>query len=113
MNPVQQNWINFKTYFCTAHRDLEETGELTMEAARYHQANLVKNIVAHMSGLKFPYPPWYPECTPTPNPSPTIVLTVQPKPVANVSTDVYNTPLPHPQLLISMQQMQKLLIQMQ
>ena len=28
MNPMQQNWINFKTHFRTAHRELDETSEL-------------------------------------------------------------------------------------
>ena len=107
MNPIQRNWINFKTHFCTAHRELEETVELTMEGAGYHQANLVNNIVTHMSGLPFPYPLQEPECTPTPNRDPTIVPTVQPTPVANVTTDVYYV---LPQLLTSMQQMQQLMI---
>ena len=92
MNPVQHNWINFKSHFCTGHRELEETSKLTMEAAGYHQANLVNYIVTHMSGLSFPYPPQDPEYTPTPNPAPTIVPTVQPTPVANVITDVSNIP---------------------
>ena len=54
MNSIQQNWINFRTHFRTAHRELKETGELTMEAAEYHQDNLVNYIVARMSGLSFP-----------------------------------------------------------
>ena len=57
MNPIQQNWIHFKTHFRTSHREIEETGKLAMEAAGYHKANLVNDIVAHMSGLPFPYPP--------------------------------------------------------
>ena len=57
MNPFQQNWINFKTHFCTAYREIKETDELTMEDAGYHQANVVNNIVANMSGIKFTYPP--------------------------------------------------------
>ena len=36
MNPFQQNWINFKTRFCTAHRELKETGKLTMGDSGYH-----------------------------------------------------------------------------
>ena len=48
MNPIQQNWINLKTHFCTAHRELKETGELTMESTGYHQSNLFSDIVAHM-----------------------------------------------------------------
>ena len=71
MTPIQHNWINFKTHFCIAHRAIKDTGELTMEAAGYHQANFVNEIVSHMYGIPFPYPLQDPECTPTPNPSPT------------------------------------------
>ena len=110
MNSFQQNWINFKNHFRTAHHKIKETGKLKMEDAGYHQANLVNDIVAHMSGLPFPYPPQEPAYTPIPNPSPTIVPTVQPTPVSNVATNVSNI---LPQLLTSMQQMQQLLIQMQ
>ena len=61
-----------------------------------------------MSGLKFPYPPQYPDYTPVPNSDPDITTTVQLTPLANVSTDaVFNIIL---QLLIIMQQMQKLLV---
>ena len=60
MNPIQQNWIHFKTHFRTAHRKLEETGKLTMEAAGCHQSILVNNILAHMSGLLCTYPPQEP-----------------------------------------------------
>ena len=65
-----------------------------MESAGYHQGKLVHNIVAHMSGLPFPYPPQGPEYTPSPNPYPTIVPTVQPTTVSNVATDVSNIPPP-------------------
>ena len=51
MTTIQQNWIKFKTHFCTAHHDLKETNELTMEDSEYHQANLVNGSVANMSGL--------------------------------------------------------------
>ena len=54
MNPIQQNWINFNTHFCTAHRKIEETGKLTMEDYGYHQAKVVNDIVAHMFGITFP-----------------------------------------------------------
>ena len=109
MNPIQQNWINFKAHFRISHRNIEETGKLTMEAVGYHQSNLVNDIVTHMSGLSFPYPPQDPEYTPTPNTYTTIVPTVQPNPVSNVATDVSNI---LPQILNSMKQMQQLLIQM-
>ena len=49
MNPIQQNWISLKTHFRTAHHDLEETGELKKEDAGLHQANLLNDIVSHMS----------------------------------------------------------------
>ena len=57
MNPIQQNWINSRTHFCTAHHELEETGELTMKVAGYHQPYLVNNTTTHMYGLLFIYPP--------------------------------------------------------
>ena len=102
MNPIQKNWIIFKTSFRTAHRELEETGKLTIKDTGYHLANLVNDILAHMSGLPFPYSSPEPAYTPTPNPDPTIVPTIQPTPVANVATDVSNT---LPQLLTSIQHM--------
>ena len=36
MSPFHQNWINFKTNFCTAHYKLEETSEQIMEDAGHH-----------------------------------------------------------------------------
>ena len=57
-----------------------------------------------MSGLPYPYPPQDPEYTQASNQGPIIMKTVQPKPVANVATDVSNI---IPQLLTSMQYMQK------
>ena len=111
MSPIQQNWINFKTHFLTAHRELEETGELTMEDAGYHQANLVNDIVSHISGLPFPYFPQDPTYIPILNSSPTIVPTAQPTPVANVATYVVSNILF--QILTSMQHIQKLLIHIQ
>ena len=60
INPIQQNWINYKTHFCTAQQELEETGKLTMKAAGYYQPYLVNNIITHMYGLLFTYPPQYP-----------------------------------------------------
>ena len=53
-----------------------------------------------MSGLTFIYPPQEPEYTPTPNPAPTIVTTVQQTPLANVATYVSNF---LPQILTIMQ----------
>ena len=57
MNTIQKNWIIFKTHFRTSHYKLEDTGKLTMEAAGFHKANLVNDIIAHMSVLTFIYPP--------------------------------------------------------
>ena len=109
MNPIQQNWINFKTHFGTAHRELNETGKLTMEDAGYHQANLVNNVVAHMSRLTLTYPPLETAYTQITNCSPTIAPTVQPSPAANDDTNAASNILPH--LLTSMQHMHQLLIQ--
>ena len=81
-----------------------------MEDAVYHQANLVNDIVAHMYGLPFNYPHQEPAYTSIKNPSPTIIPTVQPTPVANVSTDLSNI---IPKLLTRMKQMNQLLINMQ
>ena len=111
MTTTQQNWIHFKTQFCTAHRELEETRELKMEDAGYHQANLVKNIVAHMYGLIFTYLYQYPDYTLVPKSDPTIIPTLKSTPVANVAT--YSASNILPQLLTRMQHMQKLLILMQ
>ena len=94
MTPIQQNWINFKTHFRTAHHKLKETGELTMEDEGYHQSNLVNNIVAHMYALIFTYPLHEPAYTPTPNTATTIAPTIQPTPVANVATGIPNPPPP-------------------
>ena len=77
-----------------------------MEDLGYQQANLVKNIVANMSGLPFTYRSQDPAYTPVPNSDPTIVPTFQP-----VATDSVSNILP--QILTSMKKMQKLLILMQ
>ena len=111
MSPIQQNWINFKTHFCTAHCELEETGELLMEDVGYYRANLVNDMVVHMSGLTFPYPSQEPDYTPIQNSSPTISSTIQPSPVANAATDATSNILP--QLMTIMQQIQHLLMQIQ
>ena len=102
MNTIQKNWIHFKTQLCTAHRKLEETGELTMEDAGYHQSNLVNKIVANMSGLPFTYPYQDPAYNPVPNLAPTIVPTIQPTSVANVATNTASNILP--QILTRMKQ---------
>ena len=118
MNPIQQNWINFKNHFCTVHRELEETGEWTIEDAVFHQANLVNYIVSHMFGLPYPYPPlvcqeptYAPTTTPIPNYAPMMAPIVQPTPEANAATNAISAFIV--QLLTSMQQMQQLMVQMQ
>ena len=44
MNLFQQNWIKFKTHFCSAHCELVETEKLTTDDSGQHQANLVNSI---------------------------------------------------------------------
>ena len=75
MTTIQQNWINFKTRFRTAHRKLEEIGELKMEDTGYHQSNPFNDVVSPMSGLPCPYPPQETAYNLVPNSAPTIVST--------------------------------------
>ena len=110
MTTIQNFLIKLKTRFITAHRDLKGTNELTIEDVGYNQDNLVNNIILHTSSLLFPYPSQDPVYNTVPNLVPTIVLTLQPTQVANVSTYAVSNILPH--LLTSMQHIQKLLIQM-
>ena len=86
MTTIQQNWINFKTRFRTAHRKLKEIGELKMEDTGYHQSNPFNDVVSPMSGLPCPYPPQETAYNLVPNSAPTIVSTIQPTPLANVAT---------------------------
>ena len=60
-------WINFMTHFRIVHDELAETGVLTMESSRYHQANLVKDIVGLMMDL-------YPLQTHTPEPPTPVIV---------------------------------------
>lgn len=115
LNPIQQIWINFKTHFCTAHHELKETGELTMKDAGFHQGNQVNRIVSHMAGITHPYPPqgcqdptYAPTTTPIPNDSPMIAPIVQPAVAANSATNDASTVIP--QLLTSMNHIQKLIV---
>ena len=113
MNPIRQNWINFKAHSCTAHHKIKKNGKLTMEDAVFLQANLVNDMVAHMSGLPFPYPPQV--CQEQvyiliPNSAPTIAPIIQPSPSANAATDAASNIL-H-QLITSMQHMQQHMVQM-
>ena len=118
MNPIQQNWINFKNHFCTVHRKLEETGEWTIENAVFHQSNLVNDIVSHIFGLPYPYPPQVfqeptsaPTTTSIPNSAPMIAPIVQPAQADNATTNAISTFIL--QLLTSMQYIQQLMVQMQ
>jgi len=70
---LQHTWINFKVHFRQAHAELKETGELTMEAAGYGQANMVMvdDIVTrltaefnHQANLAFGPPPSEPPAPP-------------------------------------------------
>ena len=118
MNPIQQNWSNFKTDFRTDHRNLKETFRLSMEDVGYHQANLLNYTVSHMSGLSFTYPTqgyqdivYAPTITPIPNYAPTIAPIIQPSPEANAITDATSNIIP--QLITSIQHTQQLTLQMQ
>ena len=48
-DPSARNWINFKDHFRSAHLELTETGELTLQEVGYGQANLVEDIVSRLS----------------------------------------------------------------
>ena len=39
-----KTWANFKQHFRTAHEELEETGDLTLQDTGFHQANLVTEL---------------------------------------------------------------------
>ena len=75
---IQKTWIAFKQHFRDAHKDLQETGELTLEEAGYVQAALMDDIVtrltAEMNQITTEFPP-----TKT-------VSEVQPAPTVNLST---------------------------
>ena len=108
MNPIQQNWINFKTHFRTSHHEIEETGELTMEHVGFHQSNLVNGIVSHINCLPFTYPPqgcqepgYVTTTDPIPMDAPMISPIVQPSPAANSATNAASTIIP--QIPTSMQ----------
>ena len=110
MNPIQKNWINFKTHFRKSHRGLEETGQLKTEDVGFHQSNPVNDMVSHTAGLPFPYPPqgcqepiYAPTTTPISNYGPILAPIVQPAPAANATTAATSTIIP--QLLTSMQHM--------
>ena len=85
--PAQQNWINFKTYFCQAHNEFRETTNLTLEQAAMEQRNalLVQQI---MEGVQSALP------EPT-LPTNTVELTSE---VANVASVVNQQSQVIPQL---------------
>ncbi len=41
---AQQTWDNFTVHFTTAHRELHESGELTVTDTSFHMANLVQEV---------------------------------------------------------------------
>ena len=43
---VQRTWVRFKQFFWTAHQELKETSNLTMEDPDMHHTNMVRNVVA-------------------------------------------------------------------
>jgi hypothetical protein len=59
---LQKTCIAFKIHFHTARNKLQETGELTMEDAGYHQANLIEAIASRVAKLQ--------PATPSPSPPP-------------------------------------------
>ena len=46
MTKVQRKWVRFKQFFQTAHQELRETSNLTVEDADMHHANMVRDVVA-------------------------------------------------------------------
>ena len=43
---VQKMWVRFKPFFWMAHRELQETYNLTFEEASMHHTNMVRDMVA-------------------------------------------------------------------
>ena len=43
---VDKMWPNLKTHFCTAHKELRSTINLTAQDAGMHHANMVREVVA-------------------------------------------------------------------
>ena len=41
----QKTWSHFKTYFCRAHQELKESGDLQVKGIPFHSANLVQDVV--------------------------------------------------------------------
>ena len=82
-----------------------------------HQSNIVNNIVSHMSGLEFIYPPqgcqettYAPITTPITHADPMMAPTVQPAAAVNAATNAASNITP--QLLTIMQHMQQLMVHM-
>ena len=74
---VEHTWINFKEHFRQGHDELQETDDLTLQNAGYGSANLVDEIVnhvtndiqAHLNVIQGP-PPSLPPPPVTPDPTP-------------------------------------------
>ena len=106
---VQQTWINFKTHFTQAHKQLKQLGALTVgDTIPYQQANALQQMVfsavedaVHQLQL-VPTPEYTP--TETPTASPPTEETQPPVQQANATTTDQLVPL-----LQSMQKMMKLM----
>ena len=48
MPDVQKNWVGFKKFFRTAHRELRETTDITVQYVGMHRANIVCDEVARL-----------------------------------------------------------------
>ena len=46
MPKVHNMWVGFKQFFRKAHRELQETTNITVQNAVMHHANMVHNVVA-------------------------------------------------------------------
>ena len=50
---VDKTWANFKTHFCTAHKELRSTINLTAQDAGMHHANMVREVVAALQDTMY------------------------------------------------------------
>ena len=79
MKTVQKTWVSFKKFFWTAHRELQEKSDLTVEDAGMHHANMVRNVVAGLHEVL------HQEQAPTEN------VTTVPEPVDHVENTLQRT----------------------
>ena len=97
MTTAQMTWVRSKQCFWTAHRELRETYDLTIEDAGMHQANTVRNVIVRLQEVL------YQEQSPTENA--TTVL----EPVDNMANAVKMT---HKQLVMQLHHMQAMMQEM-